>query len=161
MDKQRFYRRIAVFIGIGPFSLWTVLSGPPWIDRAALVVTALSAWELSGIIQLIGIPIKPRWAVLYSVLLAHVPGRKLSCLAFTASSFHLISSLFRNKRQTHYAWSCLMGVFISLPINMALNLRRNPLGKQWLLWGISTTWLNDFAAYVLGPKVGGPGFPRW
>jgi len=162
MRIDQFWKRATVFAVLGPAALASVLAGSPWIDRAVLLCGFLAIDEVAFLFEQMGIPFSRRLAVaLFPLLVQHRSQlqreREWEAGLVLGTSILGHTSSYRLEA----VWAGGAAAMIAYPMRAALAVRAHVNGDRVLVWGISTIWMNDAAAYLIGRKLGGRPFPPW
>src|SRR5262245_47961530 len=140
---------------LGPLGLACVRVGSPALDVLAGAGCAIGAAEAAALARLAGVPVSiPRTAV--SALLV-TRGAPAGAVAIALSGDGAATTLGGSDHAGPV--TALIAFAVGGPLNAGLRLREAENGRAWLTWGMATTWLADAAAYLVGPRMGGPSLP--
>jgi phosphatidate cytidylyltransferase len=150
-------KRLAVFSVVGPATISCVRAGSPWLDLLAASGAGIAVGEASALVRAAGSEVNTYEAVGAAFLM--LEGGADGAIAAALLDLLASQSGGNNRPISSFLTPVLIGGAVGLPLHLGLQLRKSERGLEWLTWGMITTWLADAAAYLLGPRMGGPALP--
>ena len=149
-----------------PFLLVVVWTGGVWLAAVAALAAVRGGWEIESLARAGGLrPI--RWSAPFlAVLLTVAVGRvwdtheQAAVALLGAGAVGVLAAapvlLRRGAALGGRTWAALVGgaAYVALPLAVALLLRREEQGWEWLFLALLATFATDTSAYAVGSLLG-------
>lgn len=160
-DAERFTKRAAIFAVLAPGSLAVAEAGSPRLDALVACVSAGAASELAALVRVGARDWVRLGAAATAVSLVLLQPTDRRCLAAATAAIAPTAAGGWDARVRPATASLLAGAAVAIPLRQLIVLRSSPHGSAWLQWTLATVWLNDAAAYLVGPRLPWAPLPTW